>query len=225
LQAGSTSHLAFKITATAPQTVTAGDTFALSSQKWSVTTPGSLLDLGISTGLINFGDALPGQVTPVIKASDTAQGSVAGSPVSIKIGPIQQNSVTGNAEDLTTTFSVPDMKFVSGGGTVNFSMGTTAFVITIGTLKVTFTCTPTSATTIVSTAVEGHATVTTLGSVTTTTATSVSGTSTTSSSGSLPFTGSGNVFLMLAFALLCLDVGAFVLTASKRGRRRSRAGA
>ena len=62
---------------------------------------------------------------------------------------------------------------------------------------------------------------TTLGSVMTTTTTSASGTTTTSSSGTLPFTGSGNVFLMLAFALLCLDVGAFGLTASKRGRRRS----
>jgi hypothetical protein len=216
------SNLTFKITATAPETATAGVNFLLSNQTWSVTTPGSLLDVGLGIGLINPGDTIPAQVAAAINASNTAQQTVT-KTVNVKVGPIVVNPATGKAEDLTNTFAVPDMTFVSGGGVVNFSMGTTVFKLTLGAstpkpVSVVFTCTPQKSTVLLSTTIEGHATVTTVGS--TEAAAGTTSATTSSTGGSLPFTGSGNVWLFLAMALIALDIGLLAISASRSARRR-----
>jgi hypothetical protein len=228
LQPGTVSHLPFKITATAPVSAPAGKTFFVTKQTWTVTTPGSLIDLGIAAGLLNpnGGDTIQATVTPALSGSNTAEKIVKASPIHVAVGPTTVDPSTGKAHDITNSFNVPNMGFTSGGGTVHISMSTTAFSVSLPPLKaIVFTCVPTKPPTLLTITIEGTATTTTVavsneGSTVapTSTATSTSGTTTST----LPFTGSRQTWLLVGLALLMLDLGALALLATwdRKGRPR-----
>jgi hypothetical protein len=214
------STLIFTLAATAPDKATAGQPLVVSKQHWQVIVPGSLLTTGINIGLVKPGDTLQGSAVAMLKATNTIQGSVTSPSIPVSIGPIKVDPSTGQASSLATGFAVPDMTFTPTGGTTVFSMGTTVFTIAIPPIKVTFTCTPKTATPLLTTTVTGKIAIpvtTTAGKVAT--PVTVAGTTTSGAGGTLPRTGASRVWLLLALAFLLIDIGGIALTASRFVRR------
>jgi len=114
----------------------------LSNQSWEMDVPGSVLTAGINLGLLNDGDTVQGSVTPAVFASNTQQGTQTGSPVNVAIGPISVDPATLQANDASAKFGVADMTWTAVGGDVSFSLAQTSALVTIGPLKITFTCSP-----------------------------------------------------------------------------------
>ena len=212
------SNLTFHITASAPSTVTQGTPVSLTNQSWKLDVPGSVLSAGINLGLLNAGDTVSGTVSPAIFASNTAEGTQTAPDVPVAIGPISVDAVTGAANDASATFAVPDMTWTPAGGTVGYTFAQTTANVTIGPLKITFTCSPDpAATPFLTTAVTGSATTVIIaasGGGATTAPAVVLGTS-------LARTGYSPVWQLL-FAFTVIDIGYLVWSVSRDPRTRRR---
>lgn len=149
------SQLTFTVAGTAPTQVVAGSPVTLTKQTWKVAVPGTLLDTGINLGLLNPGVTVSGRVTPGLFASNTKEGLLAASPVTVAFGPIALDAATGLAKPASSTFAIPDLTWTSVGGTIGYEMAKTVVDVSIGTIKVTFTCNPDTKGAFVSTAVTG----------------------------------------------------------------------
>jgi hypothetical protein len=220
------SALTFKITGTAPKTIDAGKQVVLGKQSWEVTVPGSTLQAGVNLDLLAPGDTVGGTVTPKLFGSNTAEGSVAGAGVPVTIGPIQVDGA-GMVLPATTTFSPANTSWTAVGGDVAYSMDTTTFLLVIGPLKIGFTCTPDDTTkAIVTTTVVGQTDIPAAGRDPAPAATAtVAGVTTTSTTGgTLPVTGSSSLMVQIALALILIDGGYMLLSATKPARRRPRPG-
>lgn len=154
------STLNFVVTAKAPASAAVGDSVALKSQSWVIKVPGSVLDAGIGLGLINEGDTLKGALDAAIAVKGATPASLTSNGVAVSIGPVKLGATTGTAEDVTTSASLPDSSVRATGGTVTFAMAVSKVTVTIGPLKVVFTCTPNTSTAFASTKVAGSMPVT-----------------------------------------------------------------
>jgi hypothetical protein len=137
------STITFTLTGTAPSQVQAGSPISLTAQSWTIDVPGAVLQAGIGLGLLNPGDIVQGSVQAGVFASNTVEGTVTSPDLPVAIGPIAVDN-GGQAQPASTTFAVPDMTWTAVGGDVAFEMGHTTMLVTIGPLKVTFTCDPAS---------------------------------------------------------------------------------
>ncbi|HET6965776.1 MAG TPA: hypothetical protein VFH58_13460 [Acidimicrobiales bacterium] len=222
LQPG-TTQLPFTLKGTVPSQVTAGSTVTITNQVWSVTVPGALLTTGVNLGLLNPGQTVQGLVTPVLTAHNASPGTATASPVAAAFGPIQVDATTGQAADAASAFSVPNMSFTATGGTITFAMAKTVVNVTLGAVKVVFTCDPgASAASFLSTSVVGRAPGQT--AVLGETLTPASTTATTADPGrSLAFTGPPRALArLLLLGLICLDLGYLTWTAARPSRSGSR---
>jgi hypothetical protein len=175
----------------------------LTDQTWQVAVPGALLTTAINLGLLSAGQTVAGTVNAVVLGSNTSQGAITSPPIPVKFGPITVDSA-GQAADASVTFPVPNATWTAVGGTVGFSMAKTTVLITIGALKVTFTCDPgTNLAAFVSTAVTGK----------TAAAAQVLGSQ-------LAFTGMKSVALLTILALILLDLGYLAWSSTVPARRR-----
>lgn len=212
------SNLTFHITASAPTSVTSGTPVSLTNQSWRLDVPGSVLSAGINLGLLNPGDTVAGTVSPAVFASNTAEGTQTAPDVPVAIGPISVDAVTGAADNASSTFAVPDMTWTPAGGTIGYTFAETTAKVTIGPLKITFTCSPDpAATPFLTTEVTGAATTIIIAAsagVATTAAAVVLGTS-------LPRTGYSPTW-QLVFALTIIDIGYLVWSVSREPRTRRR---
>src|SRR5262249_21160078 len=147
-------------------------------------------------------------------------------PVNVGIGPITVDPVSGQPNDASATFGVPDLTWTSVGGDVAYTMAQTNAVVTIGPLNITFSCTPNPPDAAIgTTSVIGQTTIppATTG---TTSAAKVSGASVSSDTGSttstvpvaqsetMARTGYSPAFEIL-LALMLLDVGYLVWSAAR----------
>ena len=195
------SHLTFTITGTAPKQVTVSSQASVTDETWKVAVPGDLLTTAINLGLLKAGDIVNGTVTAGVFASNTKEGTQNSPPVPVTIGPIQVDSTTGSAKDASATLAVPGGSWTATGGTIGWQMAKTTFLITIGALKVTFTCDPgTGLTPFVTTSVIGKST-------------SVLG-------ATLAFTGPKAVIELTILALILFDLGYLAWSAGVPARRR-----
>ncbi|HWW52478.1 MAG TPA: hypothetical protein VNY84_01825, partial [Acidimicrobiales bacterium] len=203
VQPGSPSTLTFTLKGTAPSQVTAGSGVTLTDQTWNVAVPGTLLTTAINLGLLSAGQTVDSTVNAAVFASNTTQGTITSTPIPVKFGPVKVDG-TGQAADAAVTFAVPNQTWTAVGGTVGFSMAKTIMNITIGALKVTFTCDPgTNLAAFASTAVTGK----------TAAATQVLG-------AQLAFTGAKSVVLLTILALILLDLGYLAWSSTVPARRR-----
>ena len=217
------AELTFSVAGTAPATVNAGDKVTLSNQTWTVTVPGTVLDTGIGLSLLKFGDVVNGTVTPSLFATNTAEGVVAPGPVSVGIGPIE-NDGTGKAKPASATFSVADATWTSVGGTVGYSMNTADVLVEIGPLEVGFSCTSTSGEVVVETEVLGSTGIPPAGRPTpvdppVVVEVTVTETVSTTSEDELPRTGAA-ILAPILLALGLIDMGYLTITAAAPARRR-----
>lgn len=213
------STLTFHLTGTAPGSVIAGSPVSLSNQIWTMDVPGSVLTAGLNLGLLTPGQTVEGKVTAGVFASNTAEGKQTSAPIAVTIGPITVDPETDLARDTSASFAVQTMTWTAVGGTVGYSLDQTEATVTIGPLKVKFTCQPASgATPFLMTQVQGTTDIlpAVQGSTTTAQPTQVLGVT-------LARTGI-NVRLLVVFGLLMIDIGYLGLTAAQlSGRRKPRA--
>ncbi len=225
------AHLTFKITGTAPDQVDAGAQVTLSAQSWEVTVPGATLQLGAALGL-GDGSVITGTATPAVFGSNTAEGTATQQPdpsLPASIGPI--HVVDGVFQDATTTLSPGDMTWtavgndVAGQGDVAYSMATTT--VTLSSLVVAgnspvLTCTPDDPSTpIVITRVIGSTGIPPAGRTNPPPATTVQAATTAATTeGTLPATGPRNLVFELIIAMVLLDLGYLLWSASRPPRRR-----
>lgn len=215
LQPG-TSQLAFTLKGTAPGQVTAGNPVTLTNQSWSVAVPGSLLTTGVNLGLLQDGQTVQGSVSAAEFASNTKEGVVTSAPIPSAFGPIHVDSVTGQAADASATFGVPNMTWTAVGGPVAVSMAKTIVNVSIGAVKVVFTCDPgINLPAFVTTAVTGSSGIPPASAV-------VATTSTTAKSGNLPFTGAPRyIARLVVLSLILLDLGYLAWSATVPPRRKA----
>lgn len=209
------SELLFEASGRTLSPIAAGSAANLTNQSWKVTVPASVLQTGIGLGLLKPGDTPTGLATITVAASNTRQGTATANAIPLSIGPIAVDGA-GQALAAVTTFAVPNMSFTSVGGDVAFAMASTSVEVSLGPVKVTFTCQPKApVATIVTAAVRG-----TTGS--TAGPTRVAGVSQTrQSSGSLARTGpSALVKIVLAIGLI--DLGYLCWSATRPRRRELR---
>ena len=205
------SELLFKVTGTTTSPVAAGSTASLTNQSWEVTVPGSVLQTGIGLGLLKVGDSPAGTAKVAVFASNTKEGTVSPAPIPVVVAPITLDG-GGQANPAVAKFAAPDMSWTAVGGGISYAMESASVEVSIGPLKVTFTCHPKDA---------GLSIVTT----------SVSGTTGTPAAGrtqvlgatvsQLPRTG-GSVALPLALGLALVDLGYLCASAARPARRRLR---
>ncbi len=195
----------------------------MSDQTWDVTVPGSVLDAGIGLGLLNPGDNVPGSVTPAVFATNTVEGTKTAAPVAFTLGPITASPVTGLADPVSTSFSVPDMTWTSVGGTVALSMDQTTVQVSIGAIDLDFTCVPTGDTPFVQTEVLGSTGQPPAGRPTPGTdpavQTVIVTVSTPTSTDTLPKTGAA-ILAPILLALGLIDLGYLANSAAAPARRR-----
>jgi len=209
------STLTFHITGTAPSEVAAGSPVHLTNQSWTLDVPGSVLTAGVNLGLLNPGDVVSGSITAGVFASNTTEGTQTSAAIPVSIGPITVDGGTGLANDVSTTFAVPDMTWTAVGGSVGYSFAASSATVTIGPLNVIFTCQPDAgAGEFLITLVTGATGTPPAGRGTTTTTLSdqVLG-------DTLARTGYSPTY-MLVLGLTMLDLGYLVWSASRPPRRR-----
>ena len=138
-----TSNIPFTLKATGPRRTTSGNNIVLTDQSWSATVPSSVLTTAINLGLLAPGQTVQAVVSPNVKGTNTDPADNHAADVAISVGPIQVDG-NGDALPATTTFAVSDLTYRATGGDATFAMSTTKMLITIGALKITFTCSPTA---------------------------------------------------------------------------------
>jgi hypothetical protein len=204
------SELSFEVTGTTKSPVAAGGPVSLTGQSWKVTVPASVLQTGMNLVGIKAGDTLAATATASVFATNTAEGTVTSAPTALSVGPIQVDGA-GAALPATTSFAVSDMAWTATGGDVVFAMDKTSVEVSIGPLKVSFTCEPKDPSIAIVTAkVSGSSG----------TPAAVRGVTVTRSS-SLPRTGT-NPLVPMALAVGLLDLGYLLMSAAQPARRRLR---
>ena len=119
-----------------------GDNLVITGQSWTATVPASVLQTAINLGLLNFGDTVHVTATPNLKGTNTDPADNKAPDVAFSVGPIVPDG-NGDAQATSATFPVGNLTYRATGGNATFAMSTTKMLITIGALKITFTCTPT----------------------------------------------------------------------------------
>ena len=195
--------LVFHAAGRVPGQVTADSPFTLDSMHWDVNIPAGVFQTGINLGLVTPGASIPGLLDLAFKGSNTAQG-VQSAPIVNLIVPVHTDSA-GAAIDSTVKFDVPNLSWTALTGKIDLSMFGAHVTVTIGPLKVVFTCTPTTSGPFVSTLAVGVSNITT----TTTRVASAAG----AAGPTLVSTGPrGNLWIQLLAALVLLDLGYLTLT-------------
>ena len=207
-----------------------GDPIKLTGTSVSISIPASLLQVGVSAGIIFDGQQIPSQLTMVIGGSNTTQKThkfVANSTVTVHV-------IGGQAQPLTSTLALPNSTWTptSKFDPVSFTEQSMVIKSTIDltsqlgiVLFATFTCKPAGTVdfmdigglTVPSTTTTVATTTTTI--ATTTVAPTVAPQAT--NTNTLPRTGSETGWL-LALAVVLLSLGLFVLRASGFRPTRSR---
>lgn len=208
-----TSNIPFTLKATGPRRATSGSNIVLTNQSWSATVPSSVLTTAINLGLLAPGDIVHAVVSPNVKGTNTDPADNHAADVAISVGPIQVDA-NGDALPATTTFGVSDLTYRATGGDATFAMSTTKMLITIGALKITFTCSPTAPIPVIlTTVVTGPQLPTT---TTTTEAAAVLAATT-----ELPRTGpdSRTLWIEVVTGLLLIQVGYILWSITKPARK------
>jgi hypothetical protein len=191
-----------------------------------VSIPATVLQQGVTLGLIKNGDKIPSVLTAVVDGSSTTEKthtySVSSTATVVVIG--------GKAQPLKAQVDLPNTTWhpVNDTDPVIFTEKSVKIVATIDltaslgfVITATFACTPSSAPPFIGLAAEGTAlpstttTVAPAGSEVTTTTVAAAGTS--SSSGTLPRTGA-DVFFLLVIAAILVDLGLVLQGAARRRR-------
>jgi hypothetical protein len=210
------SEINFKIAGLAPATAGQNTAVTLRNISWTIAVPGAIFDTGINLGLVNPGDKLGGVVEPTVKVTNASPSTLTPAAQSVQIGPVAVNA-SGLALPATVVVTTPDQSVTATGGQVAFSMGTTKITVSIGALKVVFTCAAPSTTPFASTTVTGSSPATT---TTTTTVVASAGPPTTVARSNLPRTGLSGVSAWVAavIGLAALQLGAVLLGGARRRR-------
>ena len=197
-----------------------GDPITLSNTKVTVNIAASLLQLGVTAGIITDGQQIPSTFTLVLAGSSTKEGTHTYGPIK---GTNVVHVVGGQAQPLTQVVSLPNTTWHPKNATdpVLFTEKSAKIVASlntvIGDFVDTIACTPNGSAQVLGLAAQGTSVPTTAtstpitaGSVTTTTVAAAAG------SGTLPFTGGSTVLLLVAAAFL-IDLG---ILAIEFGRKR-----
>ncbi|MEI6497508.1 MAG: hypothetical protein WCO88_12650 [Actinomycetota bacterium] len=203
------SVINFKIAGLAPASAGQNTAVALRNISWTIAVPGAIFDTGINLGLVNPGDKLPGVVEPAMKVTNGTPATLTPAAQSVQIGPVAVDA-GGAALPATVVVTSPDQSVTATGGPLTFSMGTTKITVSIGALKVIFTCAAPSTTPFASTTVTG--------SSPTTTVVGSGGPTSTVPGSRLPPTGVSGVSLsVIAFiGLAVLQLGIVLLGGARR---------
>jgi len=180
--------------------------------------PSSVLTTAINLGLLNPGDIVKAVVSPNLKGTNTDPADNHAADVPTQVGPIQVDG-NGDAVPATATFAVSDLTYRATGGDATFAMGTTKMLVSIGALKITFTCTPTAPVPVVLT------TLVTGPQLATTTTTTTADAAVLAATTELPRTGpdSHTLWIEIVTGLLLIQIG-YMLWSITKPPRRSRAG-
>ena len=207
-----------------------GDPIKLTNTKVGISIPASLLQVGVSAGIIFDGQQIPSTLTLVVAGSNTTQKThkyVASSTVTVHV-------IGGQAQPLTSTLNLPNFTWTptSKFDPVSFTEQSMAINSTIDlttqlglVLYATFTCKPAGTVDFMDIGgLKAPPTTTTVTTTTTTIATTtvaptVAPSATTANQ--LPRTGSQTGWL-LALAVVLLSLGLFVVRASGFRPNRSR---
>jgi hypothetical protein len=222
----SMSTITFTATGTTTANLAAGDPVPLTGQTWKVDVPGAVLDTGINLGLINPGDMIRGSLKAGVNGGGTAEGTTTAAPIDLTLGPVTVDAVTGLADPVSTTVTLPDSTWTAASSTMPFSMGPSVVDVKIpipgGTpLTVTFTCQPPSdAAPFVTASLAGDPPAAVAGTVTASSA-QVEGASVVRAA-ELPRTGPARGWLLveLTGGLALLDAGYLLWSATRRKRAR-----
>jgi hypothetical protein len=204
------SELSFEVTGTTTSPIAAGGPVSLRGQSWKVTVPASVLQTGMNLVGLKAGDTLAATATASVFATNTAEGAVTAAPTALSVGPIQVDGA-GAALPATTTFALPDMTWTATGGDVVFAMDKTSVEVSIGPLKVSFTCEPKDPSVAIVTAKVSGATAIPA---------AVKGVTITRAA-SLPRTGT-NPIVPVTVAVGLLDLGYLLMSSARPARRRLR---
>ena len=207
-----------------------GDPIKLTNTKVSISIPASLLQVGVSVGIIFDGQQIPSTLTLVVAGSNTTQKThkyVASSTVTVHV-------IGGQAQPLTSTLNLPNFTWTptskfdpcrSPRSRWSSSRRSTSRTSSGSSLFATFTCKPAGTVDFMDIGgLTAPATTTTVTTTTTTIApTTVAPTvaPAATTANQLPRTGSQTGWL-LALAVVLLSLGLFVVRASGFRPTRSR---
>lgn len=225
------SEIPITVKGTVPAVVEAGKKFTLTKHEWKVTVPASVLDTGIGLGLIHAGDVIDGEIDASIFGTNTAEGLQEKKGLAVKVGPIALGS-NGKALPVVATVKPGDMTFTAVKDPAGLELAGAKVSVDLGLPSpVTFSCaTAGDVSPFVTLKVEGKTnisaatTTTTVAGATTTTVAGQAGTTTTTvgaaGGSSLPRTGPPSTLLSVVAALVLIDLGYLLWSATRPARRR-----
>lgn len=224
------SEIPITVKGTVPSVVEAGKKFTLTKHEWKVTVPASVLDTGIGLGLIHAGDVIDAEIDASIFGTNTAEGLQEKKGLSVKVGPIKLGS-NGKALPAVATVKPGDMTFTAVKNPAGLELAGAKVSVDLGLPSpVTFSCaTAGDVSPFVSLKVEGKTNISVATTTTTTTgsdttvvgqATTTTAAGTAAGGSSLPRTGPPSTLLSVVAALVLIDLGYLLWSATRSARRR-----